>query len=283
MKAVICLIAFITGVASMALQAAENDNAPTLIYVGTVGVSNGGDTLYSAYDDAGWRSNLRAGAFLQLGVGVLLQPPAAPVTLQLTFNWQNDAFNYNYFYKSNVSNGFNRFPIELMGYYTPMQDFRIGVGKRFVKSPSAYVKVNNSMEELSFDNTIGKVLEIGYQFGHGANEGWINLRYVSEHYQPDMLIQNGMPVSVAGSPVINGSHIGINVVMNLEPAFKSSGSSSASNSIREQLQQPTYQAVSPYVAHEHHIEKVEREVVLIVNKPDGKPPAKPDDDKIREY
>ncbi len=131
MKSAICLIALIMGVASMAVQAAENDHAPALIYVGAIGVSNGGDTLYSAYDDAGWRSNLRAGAFLQLGVGVLLQPPASPVTLQLTFNWQNDAFNYNYFYKSNVSNGFNRFPIELMGYYTPIPDFRIGVGKRF--------------------------------------------------------------------------------------------------------------------------------------------------------
>lgn len=277
MRSAIWGIAFVLGTASMATQAEEYGRVSALNIVGTMGATYGGDIIYSSVDANGFSSNLRAGSFLQYGIGALWQPRFAPVAVQLTINWHNDDFKYNYFYSSNINNGFNRFPIELVGYLTPAPDFRIGAGKRFIKIPSAYVEANNSTEELHFDNTNGKIFEIGYRV---ADNAWINLRYVSERYQPYTLTQNGNTVSVAGSPSVNGSHIGINVVLNLWDMSGSSGSApvsaAAPAALREEERQSGYQSgyrINPlYIAPEpeHHTDSVKREVQLNIHKPDFK-------------
>jgi len=166
----------------------------------TAGLTGGGDKLATATFSDGTTQSIRAGGLVQLGIGFLWQPVAAPVALQTTFNYHVDSVS-----AANGDLRFSRYPIEVLGYYTGLGSWRFGGGARFVLSPSLKVDVPNDNTTVDFEDAVGAVVEAGYRFGPSVV---VNLRYTAERYKLKSI--DGASVSAADS--VSGESIGLNVV-----------------------------------------------------------------------
>jgi hypothetical protein len=88
---------------------------------------------------------------------------------------------------------FERYPIELIGYYQPNPVFRVGGGLRYVVSPKLSSSGKAPEANASFDNTKSAVVEAEYFVDPTLG---IKLRYVNEIY-------------TARNRRVDGSHVGI--------------------------------------------------------------------------
>ncbi len=152
-----------------------------------VGLSGGGDKLASGQYEDGSAVDIRAGGlvYLTAGVDYHLIPE---FSLQGTINYHVDdqsAWNGDF--------RFERFPIELIGYYQPNPVFRVGGGVRYTVSPRLSSNGNAPEANASYANTTSAVVEAEY-FAD-PNTG-IKLRYVHETFK-------------ARGREIDGSHVGI--------------------------------------------------------------------------
>jgi hypothetical protein len=152
------------------------------------GLSGGGDKLVSAKYENGDTVDIHAGGivYLTAGVDYHITPQ---FSLQGTVNYHVDA--------ANARNGdikFERFPIELIGYYQPNPAFRVGGGVRYVSSAKLSGSGNASDLDFSFDNTTSAVVEGEYFVNPKLG---IKLRYVNETYK------------ARGYDDIDGSHVGL--------------------------------------------------------------------------
>jgi hypothetical protein len=169
------------------------------------GLTGGGDTISTTYYSNGTSENINAGGLVQLGGGVLWQSSDMPLATQFSVNYHVDDTS-----ASNGSSTFDRVPIELTFFYTGVDRWRFGAGVRFVQTPRYRSHVDGvSDESLNFKNTTGALVEIGYGF---TSHAWLNLRLVSEKYQPTTYTKNGVTTDVSNSPSYDGSHIGLNFV-----------------------------------------------------------------------
>jgi hypothetical protein len=152
-----------------------------------IGLSGGGDKLASGQYDDGSTVDIHAGGlvYLTAGIDYHLIPE---FSLQGTINYHVDdqsAWNGDF--------RFERFPIELIGYYQPNPVFRVGGGIRYTMSPKLSSNGNAPEANASYDNTTSAVVEAEYftdpNFG-------IKLRYVHETFK-------------TRGREIDGSHVGI--------------------------------------------------------------------------
>ncbi len=167
-----------------------------------IGVTIGGDKIFTAATTSGGSVDVKGGELVQLGLGGLYQFDSTPIALSLTANYHLDRVT-----ATNGNMTFNRYPIEALVYYTGINKFRFGGGVRVISSSESSETINGATRKIVFDSTRGYVAELGYRMGAHS---WINLRYVSEKYQGrTYTATNGTVTSLAGSPAIDGSHFGL--------------------------------------------------------------------------
>jgi hypothetical protein len=164
------------------------DTQPVRLLFG-IGVSGGGDKLVSGQYDDGSTVDIRAGGlvYLTAGIDYRLLPE---FSLQGTINYHVD--------DASAWNGdlrFERFPIELIGYYQPHPAFRIGGGVRYTASPKLSSNGNAPEANASYANTTSAVAEAEYFVEPTCG---IKLRYVHETFK-------------ARGREIDGSHVGMSL------------------------------------------------------------------------
>lgn len=168
----------------------------------TGGLTVGGETIMTAYYTTGQTMKVRAGNFVQVGVGVQWRMENTPLALALTANYHGD--------HAAASNGFGefvRYPLEAIMYYVG-DDWRFGLGARRVLLPEARLKNNDTTYDvlLKFSDANGVIAEIGY----AATENlWLNFRVVREQYRGETLNVEGV-IYDARSLKYDGSHVGVN-------------------------------------------------------------------------
>jgi hypothetical protein len=159
----------------------------------------------TAHYTDGSSDSIKAGGLFQLGGGLLWQATTIPMATQITANYHVDDIT-----ASNGNAKFDRVPIELTFFYTGVDKWRFGAGARFVQSAKASSHVDGGNDEsVDCKDTTGALVEIGYGF---TPHMWLNLRFVSERYQPKTHTLNGVSTDVSNSPSVDGSHIGLNFV-----------------------------------------------------------------------
>ncbi len=160
-------------------KAADSNNFRVMI---GMGITGGGDTLatayyeknskYDYYDDGDY--NIKAGGIVAFTGGVDFRV-TPEFSLQSTISYHVD--------QANASNGdikFARYPIELLAYYHPNAQWRVGGGVRYVSSPKLSSSGVARGINATFDNTVSAVVEAEYFFS--PNFG-AKFRYVNEKYE----------------------------------------------------------------------------------------------------
>lgn len=138
------------------------------------GVTSGGSKLYTVQDSNGDNIDIRAGQLIDFHVG-------------LEYRWDEFAIQGTYgIHFDPIQDGdfkvsFERFPIELLGYYKLNDRFRVGGGIRYAKD----ARLTGSGSASGFgvtqiDADPGAVFEIEYRAS--PHLGW-KARYVIETYE----------------------------------------------------------------------------------------------------
>lgn len=153
-----------------------------------VGLSGGGGELASARAPDGTTEHIHAGGFVYLTAGVDYHF-TPEFSLQGTINYHVDSASTRH---GDVR--FERFPIELIGYYQPNPLFRVGGGVRYTSSPKLTGSSVGYGRDVSFDNTTSAVVEAEY---FADPEFGIKLRYVHETFK------------TRGVGDVDGSHVGL--------------------------------------------------------------------------
>jgi hypothetical protein len=166
-----------------------------------LGITIGGDVISRLTRSDGTYREISAGGLYQAGLGVLYQWDAIPFSAELTFN-----YHVNSDYNGNDNASFRRNPLEALVYFNGLGRFRIGGGMRHVYAARATSSLNGVNEKITFANTTGSIVEIGYQV---VPYGWINLRYVKETYTIASLSTTSTTPPVSGNTPYDGSHYGL--------------------------------------------------------------------------
>lgn len=164
------------------------------------GLTGGGDKLAEVRYSNGDRESIRAGGLGQLAAGVVWQPTATPLSLQATVGWHFDNISAR-----NGDITFSRMPIEVLGYFTAVPNWRFGGGARFVRDARLETDIDGFSDTVRYKDSTGLVLEAGYRI---APRGWLNLRYTDEEYEAESF--NGFNVVPTGST--SARSVGINLV-----------------------------------------------------------------------
>lgn len=168
----------------------------------TAGITHGGKNLASLITANGGLSQVQAGDFWQIGGGLHWQLEDKPVEVTMAGYYHFDSVD------ADTSTGsFDRFPLELLGYYRVNPEWRVGGGVRYVLWPSMETVKSGSTSNIDFKNTVGLVLEAGYGF---SDRFWVNARYVAEQYQARKARSGAATLAASSMPKSNGSHLGIN-------------------------------------------------------------------------
>ena len=170
------------------LLAHADEGRPLRFVLGT-GVTFGGEKLATVTYTDGTVQDIRSGGLVAYYVG--LDVRATPqVSFQATIGGHVDST----LGAGNGSVRFTRVPVEVLGYYHVNDRIRLGGGLRLVNSPELVGRGVASNVGVSFDNTVGLVLEGEYSFTRWFG---LKLRAVSETYQAS-----------GGGTKANGDHVG---------------------------------------------------------------------------
>jgi hypothetical protein len=153
-----------------------------------MGLSAGGDELVHAEYTNGETANIHAGGLIYFTAGADYHF-TPEFSLQGTVNYHVD--------RANASNGdvkFERFPVELIGYYQPNLSWRVGGGVRYTNSSKLSGSGAGSRLRADFDDATSAVVEAEYFTS--PNLG-IKLRYVNETFKS------------RGYQDVDGSHVGL--------------------------------------------------------------------------
>lgn len=185
------LLALALAAASVGVAQAQTEApvAKPLRFLVGGGLTFGGDKLATAKYTNGGEINIHAGSMVAVNVGIDYRIAEA-FSVQGTVGYHFD--------NASGTNGnirFDRFPVELLGYYNVMPQWRVGGGVRYVTNAKLSSSGVAYFGDYGFDNTFGAVVEGEYMFGPKVG---MKIRYVNEKYQPKM-----------GGDKLDGSHIGI--------------------------------------------------------------------------
>jgi hypothetical protein len=166
-----------------------------------LGFTLGGDPISKITYPDGVIREISAGGLNQIGLGILYQWDVIPFSVALTLN-----YHYDSDYNENDNASFRRVPLEALAYFNGPGRFRIGAGTRYVYSARAASTINGVTEKITFKDTMGSVVEIGYQV---RPYGWVSLRYVKETYEVETYSTSGTTPALSGNTPYNGSHTGL--------------------------------------------------------------------------
>lgn len=169
--------------------AAQAQTASPVRFMVGAGLSVGGDNLATVEFTDGHSEDLRAGGLLYLTAG-------ADYRISESFSLQG-TINYHV-NNSTGDNGdvrFQRFPVELVGYYHINPQWRVGGGVRYTSKPK--VSSSGVLEgmDFKFDNTTSALIEAEYFYS--ANFG-VKMRFVNETFK-----------KAGYTGEVNGRHVGI--------------------------------------------------------------------------
>lgn len=188
-KIVLALAAMIAtmGAAQAQDAAPAPERAPLRFMVG-MGLSGGGDKLVAVEYTNGDSYNIKSGGLIYL-TGAADYRVSPEFSIQGTLNYHVD--------RANAKNGdikFQRFPIEVLGYYHLNNAWRLGGGVRYVTGAKLSGSGAASDLDVKFDNTTSAVLETEYFFNQNFA---MKLRYVKETYK------------TRGYEDVNADHVGL--------------------------------------------------------------------------
>ncbi|WUR12573.1 outer membrane beta-barrel protein [[Empedobacter] haloabium] len=169
--------------------AAQAQTASPLRFMVGAGLSFGGDKLTTVEFTDGHSEDLRAGGLVYLTAG-------ADYRISESFSLQGTV-NYHV-NNSSGDNGdvrFERFPVELVGYYHINQEWRVGAGVRYTSKPKISSSGVLDGMDFKFDNTTSGLIEAEYFYSPKLG---VKMRYVNEKFK-----KSGYRGDV------NGSHLGI--------------------------------------------------------------------------
>jgi hypothetical protein len=166
----------------------QNAGPKQLRFIVGMGIPGGGDKLATVTYERLGDYNIKAGGLIAFtgGVDFLVTPE---FSLQSTISYHVD--------QANASNGdikFKRYPIELIAYYHPAANWRVGGGVRYVSSPKLSSSGVVSGLNAEFDNTVSGLVEAEYMVQPSFG---VKLRYVNEKYK------------VKGFKDIDANHVGL--------------------------------------------------------------------------
>lgn len=164
------------------------------------GITGGGDKLAEVRYSNGDRESVRAGGLAHIAAGVVWQPVLAPLSVQATIGWHVDGITAD-----NGDITFGRVPIEVLGYFTGVPNWRFGAGARFVRNAELEADVDGFVDTVTYKDATGLVLEAGYRI---APRGWLNLRYTDEQYEPERF--NGAAIVPTGKT--SARSVGLNLL-----------------------------------------------------------------------
>jgi hypothetical protein len=143
---------------------------PARFFLGT-GLTWGGDKLATAYYESGGEIDIHAGGLISLSGGLDYQvSPEFSFQASIGYHVANASAD-------NGSVRFERYPLELLAYFHPARNFRIGGGARYLSSPKFKSSGAGDIGDYSFDATVSGVVEAEYLF----SEHWgFKARYVHE-------------------------------------------------------------------------------------------------------
>lgn len=166
------------------------------------GLTGGGDTLATVQFTNGDSENLKAGGLVHLAAGVVWQPAQVPFGAHVMVGYHVDDITAD-----NGTLRFSRYPIEVMGFWTGAAPLRLGVGARFVNSPKVVIDIDGgSNTTVSYKNTVGTVLEVGYQ---PTRNLWVSLRGTFEDYEAKTQNVGGATIVPTGKT--SGNSVGVYV------------------------------------------------------------------------
>lgn len=166
-------IAFASLLAMTAAHAQQTTAAPLRFMVGA-GLSVGGDNLATVEYTDGHSEDLKAGGVLYLTAGADYRI-SEDFSLQGTINYHVN--------NSTGDNGdirFQRFPVELIGYYHINPQWRVGAGVRYTSKPKVSSSGVLDGMDFEFDNTTSGLVEAEYFYN--AKFG-VKVRYVNETFK----------------------------------------------------------------------------------------------------
>ena len=142
-------------------------------------LTGGGKTLLKVEMENGSTQRVSSGGLVHLFGGVEYRAPMSPVSFQATVGYHADSIG-----ASNGDASFTRVPFELLGFWHPADNFRLGGGLR--KATSAEFRSSGAADVGDFNmrTTLGFVLQGEYLFGEHAS---VFLRYVHEDYKSNLL------------------------------------------------------------------------------------------------
>ncbi len=178
----------------------SNPTRPGFHAIQRLGVTVGGNVISSLTRADGTIREISAGGLYQIGLGVLYQAEAIPFSTALTLN-----YHYNADHKDSDNASFRRIPLEAIVYFNGLGNLRIGGGVRYNYSASADSNINGVNERITFENSRGSIVEIGYQVRPG---GWVSLRYVKEAYTVASYTTSAAVPAASRREPYNGSHSG---------------------------------------------------------------------------
>jgi len=172
MKKALSVLAATLLMAGAAQAQAQRPGDPVRPFVG-FGLTYGGDTLESFDFSNGTSAKVRAGGMVDFKGGVDFIV-SGPVSMQASVGYHTDSAN-----GSNGDYRFSRVPLELLAYFSPVSNFRMGGGLR--KSLDAHVDSSGVVSgfDSTFKSKLAYVIEGEYfpwqRFG-------IKVRAVSEKF-----------------------------------------------------------------------------------------------------
>ncbi|MYM21055.1 outer membrane beta-barrel protein [Duganella sp. FT135W] len=181
-------IAFAVAALLATVGAAQAQTQSPVRFLAGLGISGGGDNLATAKYTNGSSQKIKAGGGVYFTTGADYRL-SEEFSVQGTVNFHVDDTNAN-----NGSIKFQRFPVELLGYYHVDNNWRVGAGVRYTASPKLTSSGAASGLDVKFDNAVSGVLEAEYfwtpKFG-------MKMRYVNETFKK------------SGYPDVKANHVGI--------------------------------------------------------------------------
>jgi opacity protein-like surface antigen len=170
-----------------AAQAQSPVSKPMQFFAG-LGVTGGGDDLATAEYTNGNSQDIKAGGgvVFTAGANYRLTPE---FSIQGSLNFHVDDTNAD-----NGSIKFQRFPIEVLGYYHLNDQWRLGAGLRYISGAKLSSSGVAAGLSFKFDNVVSGVVETEYFWSPSFG---MKLRYVNETFK------------VPGYGDVKANHVGI--------------------------------------------------------------------------
>jgi outer membrane protein W len=188
---------FVTAVHAQVTNTNTNGVNPLRFMVG-IGLTAGGTNIATVQYTDGSSSNISSGTGVQLMVGVDYFV-TKDVSLQASVGYLTSGAD-----GSNGNASFDRYPVELLAYYSLNNKWRIGGGAQFISNPSLNGSGAGSQFSQSYKSTAGAIIEAEY---FATPKISVKFRAVKETYTPTTPYNYNLSNNPGKS--IDGSYFGI--------------------------------------------------------------------------